>query len=1074
MRRYLLASTAILALAVPAQAEDITNARTTPVRTSTIASGSPASIKITSAGSVTVTSGTAVTMDSNHAVTNEGNVKVSNANNAAGIVAVAGTTGDIVNSGTITVDEPYTPTDTDNDGDLDGPFALGANRFGIRTDGAHQGNVVNSGTITVEGNDSAGIWLGGPLTGNFTHNGTTTVLGDNSTAVHTGAISGNVRLAGTISAKGDDAVAAELLGDIGGTLVVQGNVSSTGYRATTAPSSTTKLDADDLLQGGPALVVGGNVAGGIVLAVAPKDANKDDPDEDKDGIPDASEGNAQVASYGAAPAMVIGAGDRDVAIGPVASTASKYGLQIDGTVRGSGVYAGVDANGLLIGGLGGNVSIANGISISGTVGATSKDANATALHFGAGSTTPVLQVSGTVEAAGSSTGTTQATAIQIDAGASLPIIRNSGTIKATAGENGNATAIIDKSGTLGLIENSGAITATGAKADSTRNIAIDLSANTAGAIVRQTQVGAGIAAPKITGDIRFGTGNDLLDVADGSIAGTTYFGAGNNQLKLSGDAVYNGTVKFGAGNDAMSLAGTSIFSGTVDFGGGADMLTIAGTSRLSGKFVNAANLAVDLDSGVLDLKGTNSFASLDVGDKGILAVTLDKGSAETTVYNITGTASFADGAKIGVKLADLDNVEGRYQVLTAGTLTGISDLEIDSSLIPFILKASIATGTPANTLAIDVAKRSATELGLNTSQAAAYNAIFASLGTDESIEKVILGINNGELFRATLQQLLPDHAGGTFEGLSVGLRTLARQTAERAGTAYAFGGVDVILNGAGWTSDKDLGETAAYDLTGMGATAAVEIDNETVGSFGLSLGWLWNDYDQGNDLNAVQSDVYELAAYWRGEWGGLTANARAGIGRADFSGRRTFLGMIGNDPVNKTSTSEWSGNVLSFLGGLAYEFGGEGLFFRPGVSVDYIKLSEDGHTGTGGGAGFDLIVEDRDSDELAVNGGLTVGMEFARSASSDRFTGSRSAASFRVEAEGGWREVVKGELGATTAKFANGTAFTLTPEQHGNGWYARLRAMGGGRMFQLGGEIGAEDRNDNTAISLRGTLRMGF
>ena len=124
-------------------------------------------MSIASAGSVELNTGTAVTMDSNHAVTVEGKIIVTNAAGGAGIVANAGTSGDIVvtSTGSITVDETYTPTDIDNDGDLDGPFAVGANRFGIRTLGAHTGKVTQNGTITVEGNDSAGIWLGGPLTG---------------------------------------------------------------------------------------------------------------------------------------------------------------------------------------------------------------------------------------------------------------------------------------------------------------------------------------------------------------------------------------------------------------------------------------------------------------------------------------------------------------------------------------------------------------------------------------------------------------------------------------------------------------------------------------------------------------------------------------------------------------------------------------------------------------------------------------------------------------------------------------------------------------------------------------------
>src|SRR3546814_3010862 len=85
--------------------------------------------------------------------------------------------------------------------------------------------------------------------------------------------------------------------------------------------------------GGPALSIEGDVDGGIILAVAPKDNDKDDKDEDDDGIEDANEGSAVVRSLGEAPAMRIGAADRDVTIGAVAGTGTDFGLIIDGTVE---------------------------------------------------------------------------------------------------------------------------------------------------------------------------------------------------------------------------------------------------------------------------------------------------------------------------------------------------------------------------------------------------------------------------------------------------------------------------------------------------------------------------------------------------------------------------------------------------------------------------------------------------------------------------------------------------------------------------------------------------------------------
>ena len=1068
MRRTLLATTAILAFAVPATAQDITTARTTAASTSTIANGAPGNLRITSTGSVVVGTGTAVTMDSNHNVVNEGTVRITNANGAVGIAVNAGTTGDVTNSGTITIDESYAPTDGDNDGDIDGPFALGSGRYGIRTLGAHTGAISNSGTITVEGNDSYGIALGGPLTGSFTHNGTTSVTGNDSVGVSLGNVTGNVRLAGTITAKGEDAIGAHLAGDITGRLVVQGTLGSTGYRSTTAPTNTATLDADDLLQGGTALLVEGNVTGGIVIAVPPKDADPNNADEDADGIPDATEGTGAVQSFGAAPAMAIGATNRDIVIGPVAGTSPAYGLQIDGSVRGNGVYAGVNANGLQIGGRGGAVSIANGIGISGTVGAAANGASATALRLGAGAQTPLVHItgSGVVEASGGNVATATATAIRVDAGAQVPTIRNAGKVRATVGAEGTAIAIHDLSGNVTLVENSGAISATGATAASGRNVAIDLSANSAGATVRQTLVGTGITAPTIEGDIRFGTGNDVLDLADGGYKGTTTFGDGADKLAMSGDALFEGTARFGAGADQLTLANSAVFSGLADFGGGADVLTIANSARFSGTLANAGSLAVNVTSGTLDITAPAAIGSLNMGASGVLIATLDKDAGQGTFIDVAGNATFADGAKIGIRFADIDAAEGSYAFLEAGSLTGAADLEISDEMLPYLFKATLGIDALANRLSIQIARRTAAELELNASQGAAYNAVIAALGADEQLEDLFLAINNGEGFRQALGQMLPDHAGGNFEGLSLGLRTLSRQQTEPTGPVFSFGGLDIIVNAAVWNSGKDVGSTASYDLTGLGFSAAAEVDTR-LGAFGTALTWVFNDHDQGGELASVNSDAYELALYWRGEFGGLTAFGRGSIGLADFTGERILRGQLGTTTIERVAEGKWSGDFMTASGGVSYEGRSGSLFFRPAVSVDYLSLSEGAYEDTGGGDGMNLIVEKRSSDELAVNGGMALGIDFDGTGPGDRNW-------FRIEGEGGWRELVGGSLGATVAKFEGGTSFTLTPEERESGWYARLRAVGGGEMFELGGELGAEQREGDTALSLRGTLRMGF
>ncbi|MGQ7828554.1 autotransporter domain-containing protein [Altererythrobacter sp. Z27] len=1068
MYRSLMASTAIIAITPALSAAPISTPVTAPVQTSTANAGAPGEVSITKDGSVTITGGgTAVRMDTNHNVSNAGNITVNNANGAHGIVAIADTTGNIVNTGNIEVAESYTPTDTDNDGDLDGPFAIGNGRYGIRTLGAHTGNVVNDGKITVEGNYSAGIWLGGTLTGNFTHNGTTTVVGEGSTAIRAEAINGNVRLAGTVSATGAGAVAAQFTGDVNGTMEVQGNIKSTGYRYTTSPTDPSKLDADDLLQGGSALMVEGNVTGGIRFAIAPKDTNAANKDEDGDGIDDDKEGNASILTYGAAPAVVIGSASRDITIGEIANSASKFGILVDGKIAGHGVYAGVDGNGMLIGGRGGSVTIANGIGVAGEIAATSRDSDATALRFGSGASTPQLQNSGTISSVTGNTTGAISTAIRVDAGANLPTIRNSGTIKATAGEKATAIAIVDASGTVTLVENSGAIVATGAKADSGRNIAIDLSANTTGVTLRQTQVGAGVAAPSIEGNIRLGSGNDLFSVADGKVVGDVTFGGGNDTFNLSGDAVVSGKATFGAGNDVMSLLGTSIFSGTVDFGGGSDTLTLGGTSRFSGSVLNAGGLAVTVNGGVLDIRQPATLGSLNLGKDGVLLVTLNPASGDGTALTVTGNAVIEKDATLGIILADVHDAEGRYVVLSAGTLTGASGLKVNDDFVPFMFKATVANNAGPNQLAIDVARRTTTELGLNLAQSAAYDAVVEALANDEDLEEVFLAITDADYFRYTVGQMLPDHAGGAFLGVSQGIRAFSRQLNDPIGPVYQTGDFNLTLNAAGWGADKDEGESAAIDLNGLGlsATGAIETD---LGAFGVSATWLWNEYSTGNNkYNNVLSNTYELAAHWLGKWGGFSAFGRGSIGKADFEGKRIFAGKVGDTPIEKKILRDWGGTVTSFTAGASMEGGWRYFFFRPQASVDYIKLSEDGYTEDGGDEGLPLTVESRSSDELAVNGGVVLGIDFVG-------MGQYEKNWFRVEGEGGWREVVAGKLGSTTAHFEDGESFTLDPEQSTGGWYASLKAMGGNSVFTLLGELGLEDRLGGTAYTVRGSLRFGF
>ncbi len=1067
--RFLLACTCLTPIGFFASAlhaeRTVDTKITAPIATSTASNGAPDNIRITSAGSIVPAAGAAITIDSNNSVTNEGTIQITDASDATGILANPGTAGTITNSGKIVIDETYTATDADNDGDLDGPFAQGARRYGIRIapGGTFTGNIVNSGEIAIEGNQSAGIAVDGHLAGSLTSSGTINVLGDGSAGIRVEDVTGNVRLTGTIGARGEGAVGVALDGDVGGAVSFQGTVSATGYRTLPPPADTSKLDADDLLQGGPAVRILGNVAGGVIFETRPGDNDPKDDDEDDDGIPDAQEGTANILSSGAAPAVQIGDTVEDIVIGPVAGDANGHGLIVNGVLTGAGTYKGVDGTGLQIGGQGGDVTIAGGLTVGGTINATSPDANATAIRIGSGATVNEIRNSGLISATGAAASGTRAQAISIEGGANVSELRNSGRIEARAGKDGTAIAIVDRAGTLDLVENSGRIAASGAEAGTGRNIAIDLSANAGGATVRQTAVAAGVQAPSITGDILFGSGSDLLEIAGGSVTGTTRFGGGANELRLGGDAAYSGAVVFGSDADRVTLGGTSTFSGSIDFGGGADVLDLSGTASFRAAVSNSSGLAVSVAGGHFEATntGTVSLAALDLGANASLGVRIDAAAGTGTLYDVAGGVTIADGAGVRVRLANVSQSEGRFVFLRGGTLTGAEGLGITDASLPYLFKGTLDSGT-AGEVAVVVARRTATELGFNASETRAYDAVFAALDNDADVANAFLALTDGAGVRGTIRQMLPDHAGGAFDTVTQGSRATARFLADPHAPLADMGGWGFWLQQVAWGSSKDLGDTAAYDIAGWGTSAGAEVQAGGIGNIGLSIAYLNGEDSDGETDNQVRAEQYELAAYWRGEWRGLRAFARGSAAIVDFRGTRTFTGA----DVTRTATGDWSGRLYSAAAGISYEHGFGRLSLRPLASIDYYRLTENGYVETGGGDAFNLTVDERTSDEFALNATLTAGYDFGRR--------EAGAGWLRTELEAGRRQILGGSLGVTTARFDGGDPFTLVPEARTDGWVGRLRVAGGQGGFSVGGEASAEEQLGKTAVAFRVSLRVGL
>ena len=1046
MRKILAASTCLTPLALllastAAHADTVTIGapQTTPVSTSTVESGQPADVSISSAGSITPTAaGSAVTIDSSNSVTNAGMITFTGIDNATGIAADANVAGSIVNSGTITVSESYTQTDTNGDGVVDGVFAEGSSRFGISTADALTGDVTNSGTITIQGNDSAGIALGGPLTGSLSQTGTITVRGDNSFGITAGAVTGDVGIAGTVSATGSGASAVVLGGDIGGALTVQGTLTSTGYTSTTLPTSTASLGADNLLQDGPTLQIAGSVAGGVVLTAATSTT-------DSTGATVTTTA-AAITSYGSEAAVQIGSASRDISIGALASDTNGYGLEVNGTVSGLGVYDGVSAHGLVIGGLGGTVGVAGGAVINGTVTATSNDASATAVEIGSGASVPVLAVAGSVSASGANSAGDISTALLIDSGASVPTISNSGTLSAVATSNtADATAFEDRSGTVTQFTNSGTISASTGAA----NVALDFSAGSQNVAVTQQAPSSGTTTPSISGDILFGSGNDTLAVSDGTVTGN---------------------VSFGSGADAMTLSGSAVFTGNAAFdnaSGGS--LSVGGGASFTGLLTQAGGTAINVAGGTLTLTNTGSVsvASLAVSDGGTLGIQVDGTTGAATQYQVAGAASFASGSMLELHFNDITHVVGDYDIVQAASVTGGANASVTNASLPYLFTATVGANSSDTALDVVVTRKTAAQLGLNRADSAAYEPIFAAVSGDKPLGDSFLTYTNASSLTHALRTMLPDFAGGSFDNVSLASRTSARWLADPAAPVATAGPWGVWLQQSGWLDSKSVGDTAGYKVSGLSISGGGEYSLGKVGRFGLSVAYMSGTDDDKGTPNSVTDDQYELGAYWRANWGGLHAFARGSVATINFDSRRAFTGSDDGALVNRTAAGKWNGKMVSGTGGLSYQLNLGAVSIRPQASVDYYRLRENGYAETGGGVGMDLTVDGRTSDELAANEALALGYRIFQGAEDDN-------AYIRIELEGGRREVINGSLGATTASFAGGDQFTLIPDARTGGWTGAVRLKGGNENFAVSAEADGERQEGATALAMRAGVQIGF
>jgi len=1049
---------AIIAAALPASvaiAQDvtITDQRTASVLTGTIGTGgTPANLIISNTGQILVTTGSAVTLNSNNTIVNNGVIGSNNANDTTGITVLGGNTGSLTNNATIRLLEDYTDTDTDNDGDLDGRFATGSGRVGILVSGSSPfiGSITNAtaGNISVEGNDSFGIRVLSAITGDLVNNGSLSVVGDNGVGIAIGAgISGNIDLNGNITVQGEGSRAIEVTADQTGRLRIGSRINATGFRsivrATTAEARA-RLDANDLLAGGPAVSVRANLTRGLEIVGI---GIEDDDDDDGDGIPDNAPTNpdtddnltGSIETYGSGPAIEVLA---DATSGNLTFGAARdgFGFYNRGAITANGVNDGFAATAVRLATSGGRtLNIEGGFANDRLIGAVSYEASATGLDVGSGVTLPNIRNRNAISVQANTDGDHDATAILIRSGATVNTMTNSGQILARVrGETGDAVALRDLTGLLNIINNTGTIqadifaTSDNGDTDLTitgRAIALDLSANTTGIRIIQSP------------DVPFSDDDTTDDDVNQ-----------RPQVAIIGD------ILLGSGADIIEqLAGN--ITGDIYFGAGADVFRMDTTGRFAGRlFDSDGDLSLDIRSGTLALEaGSSQIRQATFGAGSILDLTLGGTPQTSTQLIASGDVTFLSGARITAAVPTGLPEDGAVTFLRAARLIGASNVTgtITGAGVPFLYNVSINTlAGDANALEARYRLKTEAELGLNRRQSPAFRPLVEAMRRDATANVAFSGLENSADFLQAYNQLLPNHASASAELAAIAIDQAQRVTTNR----LEAGRISGIRNDTFWFQEIAFGvdrtaEDFGVDYRGYGFGLAAGVDGplQNGGIFGLSVSMLASEVEEPQRrFGSMSNTLVQANAYAGFETGAVNIDVVAGGGFGQFSSER--LVDIGPS-FNATAESDWWGGEAhaSVQASAPFELTDK-LTLTPKAGLTFISLYEQEYEEEGAGQGINLALDGVNSNRLWGEAAVTMGYDFGV---------GENTVTPRLTV--GYRHDLIEDVADRTARFVSGgDDFTLVDEA----------ISGGGALLGFGLEAGGPWSNVN--VTYEGEFRDGL
>ena len=408
-------------------------------------------------------------------------------------------------------------------------------------------------------------------------------------------------------------------------------------------------------------------------------------------------------------------------------------------------------------------------------------------------------------------------------------------------------------------------------------------------------------------------------------------------------------------------------------------MALSGGSTLRGDIANQGGLDITVaDNSTLALAsaGTAPITSASFDGTSTFSPVLDGSNGEASTLVASGDISFETGATVTPTLTNVVGIDQTaFTIAQAGGTLTVGDLAtLAAAESPFLFNSTY--DVVGNDLVITLDLRNAEELGLDQVQSAAFAPAVEALRNNTQLGDAFSNITTQSDFNAAYNQILPEFSAAARQfvlanvdgatGAVANHLDSVRRSPDKPGGAW--------LQEFAYFADRDLaGLSEQYRGHGFGFAAGLD---RAIGPFhavGVNVGFASTEIedvvgiDEPLDVVTVQGGAY---AGWAS--GDLSVDAYVGGGYNDFEQNRrvrinTFSGQAQGD---------WSGTHINGSVRAGYDLElNEKFWFRPTVSLDYLRLSEKAFTETGD-SGVALDVDSRTSSTGSATALFNFGAKF--------------------------------------------------------------------------------------------------